>query len=80
MILACFPVYLLNTTNDSFMFFYVTVWSCRGALMDDAMILPCGHSFGGGGMQHVIKLVCLAVYTSIYQTDKQFVVYHLVLI
>ena len=27
--------------------------------MDDAMILPCGHSFGGGGMQHVIKLVCL---------------------
>lgn len=48
--------------------------------MDDAMILPCGHSFGGGGMQHVIKLVCLAVYTSIYQIDKQFVVYHLVLI
>lgn len=27
--------------------------------MDDAMILPCGHSFGGGGIQHVIKLVCL---------------------
>lgn len=25
--------------------------------MDDAMILPCGHSFGGGGMQHVIKMV-----------------------
>ncbi|XP_031373692.1 U-box domain-containing protein 62-like isoform X1 [Punica granatum] len=25
-----------------------------GALMDDAMILPCGHSFGSGGMQHVI--------------------------
>ncbi|KAG7999234.1 hypothetical protein I3843_01G298300 [Carya illinoinensis] len=26
-----------------------------GALMDDAMILPCGHSFGGGGMQHVTR-------------------------
>ncbi|RYQ84658.1 hypothetical protein Ahy_B10g104116 isoform A [Arachis hypogaea] len=28
-----------------------------GALMDDAMILPCGHSFGGGGIQHVIRMV-----------------------
>ncbi|XP_021758235.1 U-box domain-containing protein 62-like [Chenopodium quinoa] len=27
-----------------------------GALMDDAMILPCGHSFGGGGIQQVIKM------------------------
>lgn len=27
-----------------------------GALMDDAMILPCGHSFGGGGMQHIIRM------------------------
>ncbi|KAJ8764057.1 hypothetical protein K2173_004949 [Erythroxylum novogranatense] len=27
-----------------------------GALMDDAMILPCGHSFGGGGIQHVIRM------------------------
>ncbi|OVA06068.1 Actin-binding [Macleaya cordata] len=26
-----------------------------GTLMDDAMILPCGHSFGSGGMQHVIR-------------------------
>ncbi|KAF5467535.1 hypothetical protein F2P56_017353 [Juglans regia] len=26
-----------------------------GALMDDAMILPCGHSFGGGGMKHVTR-------------------------
>lgn len=25
--------------------------------MDDAMILPCGHSFGAGGMQHVIRMV-----------------------
>lgn len=30
-----------------------------GALMDDAMILPCGHSFGSGGIQHVMKMkVC----------------------
>ncbi|KAK2982410.1 hypothetical protein RJ640_026253 [Escallonia rubra] len=28
-----------------------------GALMEDAVILPCGHSFGGGGMQHVIRMV-----------------------
>ncbi|KAL5710052.1 hypothetical protein ACHQM5_020662 [Ranunculus cassubicifolius] len=27
-----------------------------GALMDDAMILPCGHSFGNGGLQHVIRM------------------------
>ncbi|GMN41146.1 hypothetical protein TIFTF001_010369 [Ficus carica] len=27
-----------------------------GALMDDAVILPCGHSFGGGGIQHVIRM------------------------
>ena len=25
--------------------------------MDDAMILPCGHSFGSGGIQHIIKMV-----------------------
>lgn len=25
--------------------------------MDDAMILPCGHSFGGSGIQHVIRMV-----------------------
>lgn len=25
--------------------------------MDDAMILPCGHSFGGEGIQHVIRMV-----------------------
>jgi len=25
--------------------------------MDDAVILPCGHSFGGGGIQHVIRMV-----------------------
>ncbi|XAR71860.1 hypothetical protein NMG60_11018300 [Bertholletia excelsa] len=27
-----------------------------GALMDDAVILPCGHSFGGSGIQHVIRM------------------------
>lgn len=27
--------------------------------MDDAVILPCGHSFGGGGMQHVLKMVSI---------------------
>ncbi|GAB4827704.1 hypothetical protein Ancab_034592 [Ancistrocladus abbreviatus] len=27
-----------------------------GALMDDAMILPCGHSFGTGGIQEVIRM------------------------
>ncbi|KAL4556968.1 hypothetical protein LXL04_035138 [Taraxacum kok-saghyz] len=27
-----------------------------GSLMDDAMILPCGHSFGSGGMQHIMKM------------------------
>uniref|UniRef100_A0A5B7ACY2 U-box domain-containing protein n=1 Tax=Davidia involucrata TaxID=16924 RepID=A0A5B7ACY2_DAVIN len=27
-----------------------------GALMDDAMILPCGHSFGSVGIQHVIGM------------------------
>lgn len=25
--------------------------------MDDAMILPCGHSFGSGGIQHVLRVV-----------------------
>ncbi|XP_071732248.1 U-box domain-containing protein 62-like isoform X2 [Rutidosis leptorrhynchoides] len=29
-----------------------------GTLMDDAMILPCGHSFGSGGLQHVLKMAC----------------------
>ncbi|VFQ80485.1 unnamed protein product [Cuscuta campestris] len=27
-----------------------------GALMDDAVILPCGHSFGSGGAQHVVRM------------------------
>lgn len=25
--------------------------------MDDGMILPCGHSFGSGGIQHVLRMV-----------------------
>ena len=35
----------------------ISLWKFRGALMDDAVILPCGHSFGGGGIQHVIGMV-----------------------
>ncbi|KAL8144484.1 hypothetical protein V2J09_017516 [Rumex salicifolius] len=27
-----------------------------GTLMDDAMILSCGHSFGGGGIQQVVRM------------------------
>ncbi|XP_073142494.1 U-box domain-containing protein 62 isoform X2 [Henckelia pumila] len=27
-----------------------------GKLMDDAMILPCGHSFGSGGIEQIIRL------------------------
>ncbi|KAK1271547.1 U-box domain-containing protein 62 [Acorus gramineus] len=27
-----------------------------GALMDDAVILPCGHSFGSDGIQHVVRM------------------------
>nr|GMC59225.1 U-box domain-containing protein 62-like [Ipomoea batatas] len=29
------------------------------ALMDDGVILPCGHSFGNGGVEHVIRTVSL---------------------
>ncbi|XP_057851442.1 U-box domain-containing protein 62 isoform X2 [Cryptomeria japonica] len=29
-----------------------------GTLMDDATILSCGHSFGSGGLQHVLERVC----------------------
>ncbi|XP_034206205.1 U-box domain-containing protein 62-like isoform X2 [Prunus dulcis] len=37
-----------------------------GALMDDAMIMPCGHSFGGSGIQHVIRMkVCYTCSQSI---------------
>ncbi|KAF4349765.1 hypothetical protein G4B88_029513 [Cannabis sativa] len=41
-----------------------------GALMDDAMILPCGHSFGDGGIQHVIRLkACYTCSQSISETS-----------
>ncbi|KAL5542933.1 hypothetical protein UlMin_010643 [Ulmus minor] len=30
--------------------------SITSTLMDDAMILPCGYSFGGGGIYHVIRM------------------------
>ncbi|XP_024013205.1 U-box domain-containing protein 63 [Eutrema salsugineum] len=29
-----------------------------GALMNDATILPCGHSFGAGGLKQVKRMVC----------------------
>ncbi|CAN1151419.1 U-box domain-containing protein 62 [Linum perenne] len=29
-----------------------------GALMNDAMILLCGHSFGNGGVQHALRMKC----------------------
>ncbi|XVE86067.1 hypothetical protein DITRI_Ditri18aG0006700 [Diplodiscus trichospermus] len=39
-----------------------------GALMDDAMILPCGHSFGGGGIQHVLRMkVCYTCSQSVLE-------------
>lgn len=28
-----------------------------GALMNDATILPCGHSFGAGGLKEVRRMV-----------------------
>ncbi|XP_047329130.1 U-box domain-containing protein 62 isoform X2 [Impatiens glandulifera] len=27
-----------------------------GEIMNDGVILPCGHSFGGGGIQHVLRM------------------------
>ncbi|KAF8023908.1 hypothetical protein BT93_F1183 [Corymbia citriodora subsp. variegata] len=48
---------LSNDSGDSLRDIFSDPWT--GALMDDAMILPCGHSFGGVGIQHVIKMkVC----------------------
>lgn len=40
-----------------FIIFFLNLLFSRGALMDDAMILPCGHSFGSGGMQQVYRMV-----------------------
>ena len=28
-----------------------------GTLMEEAMILPCGHSFGSDGIQQVVRMV-----------------------
>lgn len=36
---------------------FVFLLGIRGALMDDAMILPCGHSFGSGGIEHILRVV-----------------------
>ena len=39
------------------------IYICRGVLMDDAMILSCGHSYGSGGMQHIYRMVCQRILT-----------------
>lgn len=36
---------------------FIIILNSRGALMDDAMILLCGHSFGADGIQHVLRMV-----------------------
>ncbi|CAA2957890.1 Hypothetical predicted protein [Olea europaea subsp. europaea] len=40
-----------------------------GALMDDAMILRCGHSFGSGGVQQIIRMPAILVH-SLYQRTR----------
>ncbi|KAG8501864.1 hypothetical protein CXB51_004582 [Gossypium anomalum] len=42
-----------------------------GALMDDAMILPCGHSFGAAGIQHVLRMK--ACYTCSHSVSEELV-------
>ncbi|ONK62550.1 uncharacterized protein A4U43_C07F5260 [Asparagus officinalis] len=45
--------------------------SITGELMDDAMILPCGHSFGSGGMQHVSRMkACCKCSRPISEDDR----------
>ncbi|GFZ15109.1 RING/U-box superfamily protein [Actinidia rufa] len=44
--------------NFSWVLTVLVTDSVLGVLMDDAMILPCGHSFGGGGMQHKACYTC----------------------
>ncbi|KAJ8542047.1 hypothetical protein K7X08_016913 [Anisodus acutangulus] len=41
-----------------------------GALMDDAMILPCGHSFGSGGVQHVIRMKACYICSQVVSEDS----------
>ncbi|XP_009627237.1 U-box domain-containing protein 62 isoform X3 [Nicotiana tomentosiformis] len=41
-----------------------------GALMDDAMILPCGHSFGSGGVQHVIRMKACYICSHVVSEDS----------
>lgn len=57
------------TKNGCYLLFYSFIFSaaCRGTLMDDAVILSCGHSFGSSGMQHVYKMVSSgSLYRCIY--------------
>ncbi|XP_010253078.1 PREDICTED: U-box domain-containing protein 62-like [Nelumbo nucifera] len=41
-----------------------------GTLMDDAMILPCGHSFGSGGMQHVFRMKACCICSQSVSEDS----------
>ncbi|KAK6932913.1 hypothetical protein RJ641_035807 [Dillenia turbinata] len=41
-----------------------------GTLMDDAMILPCGHSFGSGGMLHVFRLKACCTCSQPFSEDS----------
>ncbi|ERN04162.1 hypothetical protein AMTRI_Chr08g209660 [Amborella trichopoda] len=44
---------LSNDSNDTLRRIFSD--PVTGILMDDAMILSCGHSFGSGGIQHVLR-------------------------
>ena len=47
-----------NFVNFNFEGFLLTqMCFSRGTLMDEAMILTCGHSFGSVGLQHVLRMV-----------------------
>lgn len=44
-------------SGTSQFFTCVSLHNLRGALMSDAMILPCGHTFGAGGIEQVKQMV-----------------------
>jgi len=43
---------------------YEAVLSSRGALMDDAMIISCGHSVGNAGRRRVMETVSFTLLPS----------------
>lgn len=45
--------FLLVRRNDSLCYFALD----SGTLMNDATILPCGHSFGAEGLKQVQRMV-----------------------